>query len=289
MDVVNDVDELELDIVDPTEDVGNLPPGEFKKLPIVSARTATLPPLIKAQVRMRKLIAPWRRIIKLGTVGPDVVAVKRALRKARVIKTKGVITPLAGPFFIRSLKKFQRKHGLKADGQYGERTHRKLLRYFDAYGAYKMAKFHPNKPDKKRAKMKADAMFAYAHAPRRYTQDPTGRCPWYKRVKPPSMWYSADCSGFALWLCWLAGIPNSKCNNYDGWTGSMTESGRGRIIPISEAKPGDMVFYGSPGSGFHHVAVYVGSGRVVSHGHEGGPFLVSAWYRSDLSQVRTYL
>lgn len=233
---------------------------------------------------MKKLVVPLRRVIKAGSHGKDVVAVKRALRKAGIAKAKGPVTPLAGVFFTRNVKELQRRNHLKADGQYGEKTHKKLLRFFDAWGAHLMQSYHPQSPV--RAQIVAAAMFAYHNCGPNYSQDAFLRCEgYYKRIKPPNEWRYADCSGFALWCLWNAGVTN--CGPYDGWTGTMKD--HGHAVSREAAKPGDMAFYGAAPD-FHHVAVIVSVNphMVVTHGHAPGPQYTSMDYRSDLSQIRAY-
>jgi hypothetical protein len=67
-------------------------------------------------------------------------------------------------------------------------------------------------------------------------------------------------------------------------TGTLCQHGHA----VASPQPGDLVFYGS-GAPWHHVAVYVGGGRVVSHGSEGGPFLEAMDYRGDRGQIRRYV
>ena len=64
--------------------------------------------------------------------------------------------------------------------------------------------------------------------------------------------------------------------------GKKVVSGRGSY---AAAKIADLVFYGDPIS---HVAIYVGNGQVVSHGHDPVQ-LESIDYRSDRAQIRSYL
>ncbi len=61
----------------------------------------------------------------------------------------------------------------------------------------------------------------------------------------------------------------------------------GRRIPLAKARAGNLVFYGlRPGK---HVVIVVGRGKAVSHGSEGGPYLLDPRDRKDLSEVRSYL
>lgn len=104
----------------------------------------------------------------------------------------------------------------------------------------------------------------------------------YRLIRPmPLSWVLpmwTDCSGFAT-LCYrLAGAPDPNRQGYNGqgYTGTLLDHGDG--IPLWQAKPGDLVIWGSfPG---HHVAVIVDTRNpadpvLVSHGSEGGPLLVS--------------
>ena len=73
------------------------------------------------------------RELRRGMRGPDVLAVKRALRKAGF--RKGLtLNPTFGTALERQIKAFQHKHGLKPDGVYGPSTHKALAKYFDRYG-----------------------------------------------------------------------------------------------------------------------------------------------------------
>ena len=42
-----------------------------------------------------------------------------------------------------------------------------------------------------------------------------------------------------------------------------------------------------PGTGAH-VAIVIGKNKIVSHGSEGGPYVLRPDYRADISQVRRY-
>ncbi len=232
----------------------------------------------------KKLVIPYTSAFKGGSKGPDRLAVKRALRHADMLHKKGQLSEVFGPQAVHALKKYQHRVSVKKGiGTYTRPTHDALVinREFDAYGAHLMQLAHRGSAaEQKRATIVASAMFAYSHAPRDYVNTDARRCQgYYDRIKPPQMWRYADCSGFALWCLWLAGVTD--CGPYDGWTGSMQQ--HGKRVSLSQAKPSAMVFYNN------HVAVYVGSGRVVSMGHDGGPFLVSANYRSDIVEVREYV
>lgn len=94
----------------------------------------------------------------------------------------------------------------------------------------------------------------------------------------------ADCSAFGAWVLWngLDHFHVRDCVNglhwLGGFTGTMMMHGRKVQSPI----PGDAVFY------YDHVAMYTGGGLVVSHGSEGGPYLLPWDYRHVID-VRRYI
>ena len=70
-----------------------------------------------------------------------------------------------------------------------------------------------------------------------------------------------------------------------GYTG--TQAMHGRVVSLDALEVGDLVFYGRAWP-YGHVAGYVGGGKVISHGSEGGPYLLPVRYRSDVSHARRY-
>lgn len=233
---------------------------------------------------------PYTRRIKQGTVGKDALAVKRALSAAGFMQWGG-FTKTFGPFAVKALKNFQRANGLVADGVYDLADHKKLAIYFDPYGAFLMGQAATNPIDEKRRAIVATAMFGYSHrSTMHYTQTALRMWGVRNKVKPPKVPPYEDCSSFSTWCYWVAGAPdpNGPVYNYNGYgyTGTMVEHGR-KIEP-RDLKLGDLVFYGRRAVP-SHVAVYVGSGRVVSHGSEVGPLLLARTYRSDHHSCRTYL
>ena len=65
----------------------------------------------------------------------------------------------------------------------------------------------------------------------------------------------ADCSGFVMSVYSHFGVslPHS----------SGSQSGYGTKVSLSEAQPGDLVFYARGGS-INHVAIYIGGGQIVN-------------------------
>jgi cell wall-associated NlpC family hydrolase len=87
---------------------------------------------------------------------------------------------------------------------------------------------------------------------------------------------SFDCSGLTMYAWAQAGVslPHNSAMQY-----SATQH-----ISISEIQPGDLVFYGW--SSIHHVAIYVGGGRIVHAPHAGDVVREdSLYYWDDLRGV----
>lgn len=103
-----------------------------------------------------------------------------------------------------------------------------------------------------------------------------------------------DCSSFATWCLWNGlFVPYGVRDvvNGEGWragyTGTMLDHGK-RVVHEYNIKIGDLALYGSGPPG-EHVAICIGGGKVISHGSEGGPYLLPLHYRSDLYQIRRYI
>jgi len=152
-----------------------------------------------------------------------------------------------------------------------------------------------------RARVVRAAIFGHKHEPEvHYTMGPrrwdgiTNRCRTHAGRFPRF----ADCSSYVTWCIWDAlGGPNAGADIVNGqqWTGGYTGTMRdnGRRLPgsvsqqLAAAAPGDLVHYGG-GTG-KHVTIVVGSNKVVSHGSEGGPYLINPDYRNDIAEVRRYI
>lgn len=109
----------------------------------------------------------------------------------------------------------------------------------------------------------------------------------FDNVRPPSAPKYSDCSSAVSWIYWTCfgegpDFINGEDWN-DGYTGTLDQ--HGTKISLSQAQPGDLVFYGNP---IDHVAIYIGSGRVISHGSD--PVCnCDVNYRNDLAEVRRYI
>lgn len=110
----------------------------------------------------------------------------------------------------------------------------------------------------------------------------------------------ADCSSTSWWMLWDAMGRNYKVRDIvcktQGWnpnqtvyTGSMYRNGKA-VVHDRNLKIGDLIFYGDQGGGIpEHVAMYVGGGKVFSHGSDGGPYIIDLDYRSDRRMSRRFI
>lgn len=99
-----------------------------------------------------------------------------------------------------------------------------------------------------------------------------------KYVGNPYVWggvsltRGADCSGFVLSVFKQFGVslPHS----------SRAQAGYGRKVTLSEAQPGDLIFYAKNGA-INHVAIYIGNGQVVHASNpRSGIKISNATYRT---------
>jgi hypothetical protein len=257
------------------------------------APSAAKPPgEIKRPVR----VVPLRRTIKRGMNGPDVVATKRALSHAGFLRWPKKWPRLAGPFWVRALKKFQANHKITATGVYNAQTHRALVRggHFDKYGALLMGQA-PRDGSRKgnvRDRLEAIALYGYYHRLGIYYTQGSDRMtivrnkvrfPWFDYVRQ----LGEDCSSYATGCYYSAKLPDPNGLGYSGWgfTGTLAVHGRQTVA----VRSGDLAFYGP--SPYRHVVVHIGTGtRCVSHGSSLGPLLLPTFrYRGDYSHSRTYI
>lgn len=93
-----------------------------------------------------------------------------------------------------------------------------------------------------------------------------------------SLTNGADCSGFVLSVYKKYGI---SLPHYSG-----SQANCGTKISLSDAKPGDLVFYGS-GQTINHVAIYIGNGQVIhASSPKTGIKISNVYYKTPLKTVR---
>ncbi|MBS6262863.1 MAG: C40 family peptidase [Clostridium sp.] len=92
-----------------------------------------------------------------------------------------------------------------------------------------------------------------------------------------SLTKGADCSGFTQSVYAHFGISTGRS--------SRDQAARGKEIPVSEAQPGDMLFYAS-GSYINHVAMYIGGGQIIhSSNPKTGICIAPSNYRTPCKAV----
>ncbi len=79
-----------------------------------------------------------------------------------------------------------------------------------------------------------------------------------------SLTSGCDCSGFCLAVYRACGLDTSVL---DRTSYGMAGQSIGREVSVSEAQPGDLVFYGDAYGNVDHVALYIGNGTII---HESG-------------------
>jgi cell wall-associated NlpC family hydrolase len=94
--------------------------------------------------------------------------------------------------------------------------------------------------------------------------------------------YGFDCSGLALWAWAQVGV---YLPHYSGYQYTA-----GRHVSLGELRPGDLVFWaydtGDPGT-IHHVAIYLGGGRIVQAPQSGDVVRISSmWYFGYIGATR---
>lgn len=93
-----------------------------------------------------------------------------------------------------------------------------------------------------------------------------------------SLTNGADCSGFVM------SVFKNFGYSLPHYSGSQANSGT--KISMSEAQPGDLIFYGKNGT-INHVAIYIGGGQVVHASSPSTGIKISSYnYRSPMKVVR---
>lgn len=74
----------------------------------------------------------------------------------------------------------------------------------------------------------------------------------------------ADCASFVKLIYQQFGYNFSFGNVH-----TLYDTCGGRLVSVDDMKPGDIIFFGSGGEDFHHVAIYAGEGKIVHAMSEG--------------------
>jgi cell wall-associated NlpC family hydrolase len=235
------------------------------------------------------------RLLKIGAKGRDVRAVQRALRKAGFRPKADKITNVFDAALEAQVKEFQRARGLPdVDGEVGTDTYAALAPHFDAFSRLLLERAAKagEEATTTRQKIVAAAHCGYANRERvRYTQTAQRMEGVRRRLLPPTCPEFEDCSSFVTWCYFAAGAPDPNGLAYNGFGYTGTQIGQGQ--ETSRPKPGDLVFYGHSKTDINHVTLYVGNGKVISHGQESGPQLFPIDYGrgsfGGRQQIRKYL
>jgi cell wall-associated NlpC family hydrolase len=121
----------------------------------------------------------------------------------------------------------------------------------------------------------------YTEGPKRWSGITGKVCP----TKAPE--YS-DCSSFVTWIYWTLFGNGNDFMNGEGWsggyTGTLDQHGTQVPMSVNDLQIGDLCFYYHP---MHHVAIYVGGGKVVTHGMD--PVGYYAWNYAPVDFCRRYI
>lgn len=88
-----------------------------------------------------------------------------------------------------------------------------------------------------------------------------------------------DCSGLMIYA--FAPVIGYSLPHYSG-----SQYNAGTHVPLSAARPGDMLFWGSPGR-IHHVALYIGNGRMIEAPYSGSVVRVAPVRFSEIMPYAT--
>ncbi len=236
--------------------------------------------------------------------GKDVIAVKRAI--SRWNPTVFPWNNFDGHYnenLEKAMKKFQKKVSISPTGQYGRPTHQKLLATRNskntgwAFDDTALLLYESARKQEQVSPRLIIQQYALRAAANRYQIH-------YDQIRPMQNmntvfvgpWFNItwDCSTFGTVCYKVAKLPDpnygvNSSRQYDGWGYTGTLIQHGQSINSLAMKVGDLVFYGwdyyrNP----THVAVYIGDGRVVSHGSEPGP-MVLPWNYRGVHSIRTYI
>ncbi|MDB4883171.1 MAG: hypothetical protein JWL95_1937 [Gemmatimonadetes bacterium] len=99
-----------------------------------------------------------------------------------------------------------------------------------------------------------------------------------------------DCSGFTKYVFAAQGIQLPRTSR------EQARAGDGVPVDFGEMVPGDLLFFAEPGEAISHVAIYVGSGRIIhASSARGGVGYLDLngdrvdWYLQNLVAVRRVL
>jgi hypothetical protein len=212
------------------------------------------------------------RHLKVGSVGRDVRAIQRALKKAGFRKDDRT-TDVFDQRLRSQVTDFQRARGLTpADGEIGADEYAALKPFIDAFGRLliQQAARAAAAANTTRKKIVAAARLCFDHRDEiHYTQSKKRMDGVRRKLKPPQFPVQEDCSSFVTWCYFADDAPDPNGNGYnlEGFTGDEVRHG----TEVTNPRLADLVFYGPSRSEINHVNLYVGGGKIIGHGGEAGP------------------
>lgn len=227
---------------------------------------------------------PLPRPLHYGLKGRDVWAVQRTLHQIG-IRPQKKSTGFYGHLTEDQMREYKTRHDLPHTGGYGKLAHQHLYPRMDGYAQLRMKQAYEELHQESTIdKIVRIALYAYSQRDViHYSQDFARRMSDFG--PPPNVPNYTDCSGLATWVYKCAGAPDPNGFGYNGYGYTGTMTAHGTKVSLASLRKGDLIFYGFPVS---HVAIYIGGGRVVSHGSEPGPLLLNMYYRSDVNHARRY-
>ncbi|MCI9889364.1 peptidoglycan-binding protein [Micrococcales bacterium 31B] len=195
-------------------------------------------------------------LLKVGAQGPAVVTLQTQLNQF------GANLSVDGDFgtaTLNAVKNFQAANGLTADGVVGLATQAKL----EDASSKQITRPAPPSADAKRQEILTIA------------RSLLGIYYVWGGTTPAGF----DCSGYTQYVYRAAGITIPRTSDQ--------QVAAGRVIPRSEAKPGDLVASGVPGN-WHHIGIYAGGNMIIDSGKPGIPTQERALWTTNVIFV-TYL
>lgn len=228
----------------------------------------------------QSIVVPFPGNVGQGDAGDAVFAIKRAY--ARSVSGFRLRQLMSKPLAVRRAwgKQFSDEFGQTV---YTRQRHTLLAPYYDAYALQLLRSAAEPEPSPRDLQIARQLAWHTALYNRRY-QVP------YSQARPsqlyrPELITRGDCSGSIAGGCaWANILPRVDWRYTNTWIQSADGFGGQLVSGIASARPGDVIFYGSPG----HEALYLGDGLIWSFGSYPIKILRST-YRSDFHSIRRFV
>lgn len=224
------------------------------------------------------------RCLYSGDTGDDVQAVQQMLYRAGIGATNAK-NGNYGQKSVADMIALQRKYGISASGNMGGPSWTQLAQFAtDSDMALYTGATVPSAPpagDAMRQSLVSSARWSIANGPNSH----------YKQSRPYPLKlvlpFDTDCSGSTSCFYCVSGAPDPNGRGYDGRGFTGTQRQNGKQVSHSDARNGDLVFYGDT-EGSQHVTMLIDvkNWRVYSFG-SNPPSERAADYR-PIDMIRTY-